>query len=280
MTGEGASMTRLGSEIGTPGWALTVEELRVVGLMAGVSLPSMLDLELGDEDTALAEAFATRSLVARGLAVLDGEPGAALAPGAAAQLAPLLAPAIVVEVVVDVGVGEPSRHVAVADQAGRVLSLGQRELDIWRVDRHDATLGGVVWSLLELPAATARPTFTQLTMSADVMVAAERLARAGRWADVAQQLADAGVDDAAAGRWLNARRQQRLAGMVRLARLVRTDVYELGEIRWMDAGPAGVWRLADRDDDGEEEDSTPSVVIEDVGEADLRDDLRALIGEE
>lgn len=75
-------------------------------------------------------------------------------------------------------------------------------------------------------------------------------------------------------------RTVRAAGMVRLARLVRTDVYELGEIRWMDAGPGGVWRLADRDDDGEEEDSTPSVVIEDVGEADLRDDLRALIGEE
>ncbi|MDQ2729797.1 MAG: hypothetical protein M3Y91_18515 [Actinomycetota bacterium] len=276
-------MTCPETDIRTPGWALTVEELRVVGLIAGVSLPSMLDLDLGDEDTALAEAFATRSLVARGLAVLDDKPSAALAPGAAAQLSPLLAPAVVVEVVVDVGADEPSRHVAVADQAGGVLSLGQRELDIWRVDRQDATLAGVVWSLLELPASTVPPTSTQLTMPAAVMVETERLARAGRWADLEQQLVDAGVDDTTATRWLNARRQQRLAGTVRLARLVRADVYELGEVRWMDAGPAGVWRLAGGDDgDGDEEnvDSAPSVFIEDVGEAAVRDDLRALIGDE
>lgn len=267
----------------TPGWALTVEELRVVGLIAGVSLPPILDLQLDDEETALAETFATRSLVARGMAVLADEPSFALAPGAAVHLAPLLAPATVVEVVVDLGAGEPSRHVVVSDRAGGVLTLGQRELDIWRVDRHDAPFADVVWSLLELPEAPVPPTATQLTVSAEVMVDVERLARAGRWTDLEQQLARSGVDEAVASRWRMARQQQRLAASVRLGRAVTTDVYELGEVRWLDAGPGGVWRLVDDGEDdpaGEGADSAPSVRIEDVGEPALHEDLCALIGKE
>src|SRR5579862_3699620 len=102
-------------------WAFSAEELRVLASVAGAVLPPTL----ADEDGDLAEAVATRSLVAHGLLVLGEDPPVALAPGAADRLRPLLEADTVVEVELDEN--PTQRHVVLGRRDGPKLVLRERE---------------------------------------------------------------------------------------------------------------------------------------------------------
>ncbi len=254
-----------------PMWTLSADELRVVARITATVLPSMLRIDLGDDDVILAETVAARSLLAHGLAMPTDGHGIGLAPGAADQLAPLLAPVAVVEVELDAG--QPSRHVMVAAHDGAVLALHERELGVWRIDRISGALGAAVWDVVEWPgepASSASGAQFVLPVSAGLEV--DRLARAGLWPEVDRALAEAGVDETTARKWRAAHQQRRLVGRVRLARTIGPEIYEAGEVRWLDGGAAGVWLLSEIDE--------VTAVIEDVGAQAVWVALDALIGKD
>lgn len=258
-------------------WALSVDELRVIALVTGTALPPRLRSDLDDDDLALIEPVAIRSLVAHGLAVLTDEPGVALAPGAANRLAPLLAPIAVAEVDVEVDGTEPRHHVVVAGERGEVLALHERELDIWSVERPEVPLSEVVWELLELSDdGLVPPTGDRLTLPALAHLEVEGLGRAERWEAVTGALTEAGVGGETAQRWRAALQQRRLAASVHLCRTLAPEIFEEGTLRWLDAGTAGVWQLTDESD--HEEDEHVVTVIENIGSRAVRDDLCDLLG--
>ena len=263
---------------GTARWALSIEELRVIGLVTSATLPPLLRVDLADDDLVLTEAVATRSLLAHGLAVQTDEGGIALAPGAATYLAPLLAPAVVAEVEVDTG--QRSNHVVFAGDDGVVLALHERELDIWSVERPEGSLASVVWGLIELTDDSAvTPTATCLRLPAPVNAEIKRLALADHWEAVDRRLAEAGAGGEEGQRWRTALRSRWMAGSLRLCRTLAPDVYEAGAVRWLDAGPAGMWQLSDERGDEEDEELVVTI-IEDVGHHALRGDLLDLLGAE
>ncbi len=59
---------------------------------------------------------------------------------------------------------------------------------------------------------------------------------------------------------------------MRLARTIGPEIYEAGEVRWLDGGAAGVWLLSEIDE--------VTAVIEDVGAQAVWVALDALIGKD
>jgi hypothetical protein len=124
-------------------WAFSAEELRVLAAVGGATLPPIL----ADEDSALAEAVATRSLVAHGLLVVGDDQPLALAPGAAHRLRPLLEADTMAEVELD---GQPiQRHVLLGRRDGPKLVMREREPQVWVLDRTEESVGTVLGRLLE-----------------------------------------------------------------------------------------------------------------------------------
>ena len=255
-------------------WAFSAEELRVLAALSGATLPPAL----ANEDSALAEAVATRSLVAHGLLVLADDPPLALAPGAANRLRPLLDADTVAEIELD---GRPiQRQVVLGRLGGAKLVLREREPEVWVVDRTDESLEDVLWRLLEEHApAGPDPTGIRLEVPRSTACDVERLAAAGDWQALDDGLRQADVPAGPAAIWRAALAGARPAGRMRLTRRVHDDLWLGGEVRWWDAGDRGGWRIViPGDRGGVEGTSERQTVIVDVGGAAIFSDLSELIG--
>ena len=265
----------VGTVIGAS-WAFSAEELRVLAAVSGATLPPTL----ADDDTALAGAVATRSLVAHGLLILADDAPMALAPGAANRLRPLLEADTAAEIELDV---RPiRRHVVLGRPGATKLVLREREPEVWVVDRTDDSLEDVLWRLLEEHApAGPEPTGIRLEIPLATARDVGRLAVAGDWEAVDDGLRQADVPAGPAAIWRAALAGVRQAGRMRLSHRVDDEFRLGGEVRWWDAGDRGVWRIVTPRDCGRVDGtSEPRTVIEDVGGAAIVSDLSELIGAE
>jgi hypothetical protein len=231
--------------------AFSVDELRALSRLTGMPLAPMLQAEPAEQpDAPLCDVVAVRSLVARGLVWLaaghDGVPRPVLAPGCRRALAPLAAAEEIVEVELEVG-GELLRHV-LASGGGGLLHLAERDPDVWALRDDDRGLGERLATMVERHADGATPPRgVRLELPTATHLVVDALLLEGFDDQVEPELGRAGVPGPAARAWAAALTGRRGAGAVRAARRGGGDVFAGGEVRWVAAGPHGLWLVSEGD---------------------------------
>jgi hypothetical protein len=248
---------------------LSADELRVLLRLAGATT---LPLESDAEDgwaVEVADAVATRGLLARGLAQLTGAqlriaPGARTALLAVTPADRLVQVDLEISAQTDLGLG---RHVFVEGN-GHALQLREREPDVWVADslgssrtpigtRTDMSTRDIDETVLDLVQAHAagssgdtRPSRLDLDLHTHLQV--DAAAADGSTTDVVQLLRVAGVDDRTASRWTAAITERQGAGAVRVARRAAglgSDPALTGEgVGWVAAGAHGLWQVVEHED--------------------------------
>lgn len=261
--------------------ALGVDELRALSRLAGWRLPAMLqaDPAAGENDLA-GEVVAVRCMLAHGVLRLT-ETGAGEqvepAPGVREALAALTAPTLLVEIEVETAAqtGEVTRHV-LAEGAGATLRLSEREPDVWSVVNDTPPAAAVVRGIVDAHTADcAPPAGVELELAVADHVRADALVLEGFADEVAPTLLAAGVPAEPARAWAAALTRRRGAGAVRVARRCpdggQADVYAGGDVRWVAAGPLGLWQL--------DETPTGATRIHDVAPAAVQAAVASLLEE-
>jgi hypothetical protein len=254
---------------------LSVDELRVLLLLADATeLPLASDTE-DTRSTDVADAVAARSLLARGLAHLVREQ-LRIAPGARAALTPVTPADRIVQVELEAS-GALHRHVF-AEGNGRALHLREREPDVWVVD--PVACGSMSKTVVDLVTSHAAGSSgdtvaTKIDIDAHTHLQSDAAAVDGTTADVVQLLLVAGVEVGAAKRWAAALTRRDGAGVVRVANRAAglgCDPALTGQgIGWVAAGSDGLWRVV-------EHDRGASIMTSDL--ATLRSDVRAALAGE
>jgi hypothetical protein len=226
--------------------ALSSDELRALGRVAGAVLPPELLAGWHRDDTDVADTVAVRSLLARGVLQLragSGGPELALTGATRESLGPLLAARALTGVSLLARSGAERRQL-VAEGPGGTLLLTEREPDVWTLEAVDGPV--------ELQAARAaadlldagprpEPGGVRIELPDEVLGRVERLVAQGRTGAATAALAEAGVPPAAAGTWTAVLARRVATGEVRVTRRLADGVFAGGAVRWVDAGEAGVW---------------------------------------
>lgn len=241
--------------------ALTTDELRAIARCIGAPLTSLLLDDEEEADAPVADAVALRSLAARGLVSIAGDPTQAGAVGltvsARQLLGPVLSPEALVEIEIDrVGLPFVERHVVCA--AGpRTLVLSEAdEADVWRVLEGTTELGSTLAAVVRLPEVAGdggAGSGRRLIVPAAAHQAADEALDEG--GDAVAVLVAAGADRETASAWISAVEARTISVELRAARLLPGDVVDAAELRILSAGPLGTWLLdldeADGESDGE-----------------------------
>ncbi len=244
--------------------ALTSDELRAIARSTGAALSSLLQEDEDEADAPLADAVALRSLAARGLVSISGEPTEAgavrLSAWARQLLAPMLSPDVLVEVEADrAGTPFVERHV-VCVAGSRTLVLSEAdEVDVWRVLEGTGGLASTLVTVVNLPETSSDEGAGSgrcLTVPAPAHQAADDALEEG--GDAVAVLVAAGADPEAATAWIAAVTGRICSVELRAARLLPDDVIDAAELRLLSAGPLGTWlidlRGPDDDADGKGDD--------------------------
>jgi hypothetical protein len=258
--------------------ALSSDELRALARVGGAVLPPELLDDWHADDTAVADVVAVRSLLARGMVQL--RPGGVVLTRAAGTALDALLHA---RALCGLGLLSPDgeeRRRLVAESGTGTLLLTEREPDVWTVDPIPGPAErAAAWLATDLLEEGLRPapSGTSFVAPAEALRRADRLVTAGRAADVASTLTGAGVPAGAAATWATVLSGRMTAGEVRLTRRLSAGVFAGGTVRWVDAGPAGVWLVEPEvpDDSGD-----PVVRLTDGGTAGVRGALAALLDED
>jgi hypothetical protein len=264
--------------------ALSSDELRALGRVAGTVLPPELLAGWHPEDHPVADTVAVRSLLARGVLQLragGAGPALALTGAAGAALAPLLAARALAGVSLLTRAGQERRRL-VAESAAGTLLLTEREPDVWTLDpaadpveRVTARLAADLLDEGPRPA----PGGARLLLPADTLRLADRLVTEGRETAVPRALTRAGLPAAAAASWAAVLCGRVATGEVRLARRVEDEVFTGGGVRWVDAGPTGVWLVEPVPEEAEDGDGEAGwYALRDAGIPGVRAALDALLG--
>jgi hypothetical protein len=277
------------------GIAFSVDELRALARLSGAPLPPLLLDGWHADDGAVADTVAVRSLLARGAVRLTGgaRPTLALTTASRAEFAPLLAAEAYAELT-HLPAGGVERRQIVVQGAGDTLLVAEREPDVWTLHRLPGSAEQAAAALAaDLLDGTGRPVSTgsRFVVLASTLRQADEHVRLGDTHAAVAALTAVGVphDDALA--WTAVLRHQAATGTVRLARQLAPEVYLGGEVCWVDAGPAGVWRVEEAeppylaDTDGEDtggwyadgDDALTGRVLSDVGMEGLQAALAALL---
>jgi hypothetical protein len=226
--------------------ALAADELRALSGLAGWPLPPMLQEAAGDDDAATPNVVAVRCMLAHGVLRLaesgTGEPRIEPAPGVRQALAALAAADLLAEVETEVG-GDLVRHV-LAQGGGATVRLSEREPDIWSINSEASPLRTAVAAIVAAhTAACAPPAGIELTISVADHLRVDALVVEGFADEVEPALLDAGVAAGPARSWAAALTGRRGAGAVRVARRAADGSQAGGDVRWVAAGPRGLWLL-------------------------------------
>jgi hypothetical protein len=225
--------------------ALAVDELRALSGLAGWPLPPMLQEAAGD-DAGMPNVVAVRCMLAHGVLQLaesgTGEPRIEPAPGVRQALAALTAADLLAEVETEVG-GDLVRHV-LAQGGGATVRLSEREPDVWSINSEASPLRTAVAAIVTAhTAACAPPAGIELTISVADHLRVDALVVEGFADEVEPALLAAGVAAGPARAWAAALTGRRGAGAVRVARRTANGSQAGGDVRWVAAGPRGLWLL-------------------------------------
>lgn len=233
--------------------ALSSDELRAIGRVAGAVLPPELLDGWHRDDCAVADTVAVRSLLARGVLQLrtgSAEPALALTGAARTALGALLEARAMAGVAVLDRFGQERRQLVAECGSGRTLLLTEREPDVWTVETSqepaEQVVAGVVADLLDGSPRPA-PTGAGFDAPEEVLAQVDRFVAQGRTDLAAGALYWTGVPAAAADRWAGALERRESSCVVRLTRRVADGVFAGGAVRWVDGGAAGVWLVEPAD---------------------------------
>jgi hypothetical protein len=266
--------------------ALSSDELRALGRVAGAVLPPELLDGWHREDSPVADTVAVRSLLARGvLQFRAGIGGSALALTGAARGAfdPLLNARAMAGLSLLTREGQERRRL-VAESAAGILLLTEREPDVWTLDPIPGpTERAAAWLAADMLDGGPRlaPNGDRIVAPAEALRLADRLLAGGHEVAIAAALARAGLPEPAAETWAAVLRRRVATGEVRLTRRVADGVFAGGAVRWVDAGTAGVWLVEQTEAPtaAAEEDPDPGGwhLLRDVGVPGVRAALDALL---
>jgi len=257
------------------GTVLSVDELAAAARTLGLAPPAMFHSGWSDDDRPVADTVALKCLLARGLAQVrdeNGRPAVGLTTEARALLTPLLTPTAVVSVET-----APRGRLVVAEVAETVTVAEERQPSLWYLTTEPGPAESVAAELVPVratPPAAQEP----LALTPGLSARLDHHLLAGDGADaLARTARRSGMSTSDADRFALVVAAVEATTAVSAWRRSGPDQWAGGTVRWLDAGPYGLWmRQNEPPDDCDGSDEDVEVLLP-VPATDVEAALRSLL---